>query len=75
MADTQCKRILEHMQKYGSITAGTAMYGYGIMRLASRINDLRKQGYAIATEFETGENRYGEKTHFAVYRLVKEEEA
>lgn len=74
MAVTQCDRILRHLKDYGSITPMEAMNEYGIMRLAARINDLRAQGIAIASEVKTGKNRYGEDTHFSVYRLKKEGE-
>ena len=71
MAITQCERILRHMKDYGSITSLEAVNEYGIMRLASRINDLRAEGVAIVSEMRTGKNRYGETTHFAVYRLAE----
>ena len=74
MAVTQCDRILRHLKDYGSITPLEAMNEYGIMRLAARINDLRSQGIAIASEVKTGKNRYGEGTHFSVYRLIEEDE-
>lgn len=74
MAVTQCDRILRHLKDYGSITPLEAMNEYGIMRLAARINDLRAQGIDIASEVKTGKNRYGEATHFSVYRLKKEGE-
>ena len=47
---TQCERIIRHLKDYGSITSREAMLEYGIMRLASRINDLKGQGYAISSE-------------------------
>ena len=72
MKITQCERILRHMKDYGSITSLEAVTEYGIMRLASRINDLRAQGIAIVSEVKTGKNRYGEDTHFAVYKLKEE---
>lgn len=71
MKTTQCDRILRHMKDYGSITSLEAVNEYGIMRLASRINDLRAQGIAISSEVVSGKNRYGETTHYAVYRLAK----
>ena len=49
MKITQCERILRHLKDYGSITALEAVSEYGIMRLASRINDLRAQGIAIVS--------------------------
>ena len=66
---TQSERILRHLQDYGSITSAEAMQDYGIMRLASRVNDLRRDGHPIITEVGTGKNRYGEPTRWARYRM------
>ena len=68
---TQCDLILMHMQKYGSITHMEAEMEYGIARLASRINDLRRQGVAIKSEMIDGKNRRGETTHYARYSLAE----
>ena len=68
----QTELIIRHMRDYGSISSLTAMQEYGIMRLASRINDLRVQGYDIEVETQKGKNRYGEPTHYAVYKLREE---
>ena len=68
---TQCDLILMHMKKYGSITHMEAESEYGIARLASRINDLRRQGVAIKSEIITGKNRREETTHFARYSLAE----
>ena len=70
MKITQCDRILRHMKDYGSITSLEAMNEYGIMRLASRISDLREQGYPIGRRMKTGKNRYGESVSFAEYYLI-----
>ena len=66
---TQSERILRHLEDYGSITQMDAMKDYGIMRLASRVNDLRREGHPIITEVVTGKNRYGEPTRWAQYRM------
>lgn len=71
---TQCDRILRHLRDYGSITSLTAISEYGILRLASRINDLKRKGHNIVGETATGENRYHEKIHYKVYRLIEEKE-
>lgn len=71
---TQCDLILMHMKKYGSITHMEAASEYGIARLASRINDLRRQGVAIKSEIVTGKNRRSEPTHYAKYSLVEVDE-
>ena len=71
MKITQCDRILRHLKDYGSITSLEAVTEYGIMRLASRINDLRSQGIIIVSEVASGKNRYGETTHYSVYKLAE----
>ena len=72
---TQCERILRHLNDFGSITSLTAMSEYGIYRLASRISDLKKQGYKFTVDFGKGKNRYGESTHYAIYRLKEDKGA
>lgn len=65
----QCERILRHLQSGQSITSAEAMQEYGIYRLASRITDLRKQGYPIRKRQGKSKNRYGETVTFAEYYL------
>ena len=69
---TQNERIIRHLEDYGSITPMEAIGEYGIMRLASRVSDLRKAGYPIHSELIKGKNRYGENTRFAKYTLRKD---
>jgi len=66
---TQSQRILRHLEDYGSITQMDAIQDYGIMRLASRIDELRQKGVPIVTECIKGKNRYGEPTRYGRYRL------
>lgn len=73
MKTTQCDKVLRHLKDHGSITSFEAFNEYGILRLASRINDLRAQGIAIVSETATGKNRYEETTHYSVYRLAEKE--
>ena len=47
------------------------MQEYGIMRLASRITDLKKAGYPIRREMVTRKNRYGETVTFARYSIAE----
>jgi hypothetical protein len=65
----QKERILKYMNDFGSISPKEAMADLGVMRLASRICDLKKDGVAIIKEMETSKNRYGEPTRYARYRL------
>ena len=73
MKPTQCQPILEYMKKYGSITPLDALNDIGCMRLASRISDLRQQGYPIGRRIKTSKNRYGESVSFAEYYLIEED--
>lgn len=66
---TQNERIVRHLRDYGSITSLEAMQEYGIMRLASRVCELKRQGVAIRVINENGRNRYGERTSYARYVL------
>lgn len=66
---TQVERMLRHMTDYGGITSLEAMQDYGIMRAASRINDIKRLGYNVHTDMITGRNRYGEPTRYARYTL------
>ena len=66
---TQNQRILDYINDFGSITQLEALRDIGVMRLASRISDLRKQGYSIVSEVEAVKNRYGEKCRIKRYRL------
>lgn len=68
----QTERILRHLEERGSITTLEAITELGILRLASRINDLRRAGHKIVSTSVTGKNRYGETTRFSVYTLKKE---
>ena len=66
---TQCERILRHLEDYGSITSLEAINEYGILRLASRVSDLKRLGVPIRSESVKGKNRYGEATSYAKYYL------
>lgn len=57
------------MAEFGSITQIQALADLGIMRLASRISDLKRMGYDIERNMVEGRNRYGEKVSFAEYRM------
>ena len=61
--------LLAHLREFGSITQEEARNEYGIARLASRVNDLRKAGIPIRTVVEIGRNRHGEPVHYARYTL------
>ena len=67
---TQCERILKYMDDFGTISTMQAFGDLGVTRLASRIHDLKQMGYDIESETRYSKNRYGENTHYSVYRRV-----
>lgn len=70
MTMTQCEKVLEFIKTHGSITARQA-YHMGIMRLASRISDLRRAGYKIKTEDVKVKNRDGSSSYIAKYSFLE----
>lgn len=64
---TQNQRILEYISEFGSITQLSALSELGVMRLASRISDLKRQGHNIISTTESVKNRYGEKCYIKRY--------
>lgn len=66
---TQNDRVLAYIDKFGSITQREALNVLGVARLASRVNDLRKLGHPIISEVVVGENKFGEPTRWARYRM------
>ena len=67
--ETQEKRILIYLEHFGSISQLEALQEIGVMRLASRISDLRKKGYPIVSKTVTVKNRYGEPCRVKRYSL------
>lgn len=70
---TQEARVLQYMQDFGSITSYEAFTELGVVRLASRIHDLTRKGYRIASKFIERQNRYGESCRFKKYWIMEGE--
>ena len=68
---TQCDLVIKYIRDFGSISTWQAMSDLGILRLASRIFDLKEKGYRFEKSRVYTKNRYGEKTHYDEYRLVE----
>lgn len=66
---TQNQRILDYIAETGGITQLEALKELGVMRLASRISDLRKRGYKITSEMKPVKNRFGETCYIKRYRM------
>ena len=70
MKKTQAERVLSYMEEFGSITQFQAFSDLGVMRLASRISDLKKLGYPIISNLEAVKNRYDEVCYIKRYSLA-----
>lgn len=71
---SQCERLLDHMRAGNKVTSFYAMRCLGISRLASRVNDLRRQGHDVRSEWVDVENRHGEKTRIKRYWMEVDDE-
>ena len=67
---TQAQRVRDYIDQFGSITQLEALRDLGVMRLASRISELKKLGYPIASDMEAVQNRFGESCKIKRYRLA-----
>lgn len=72
---TQCDKIVRHLRDHKSISQIEALQEYGIMRLASRITELKKRGYTINKEWVKTKNRYGEPVSFLRYSIEEVDNA
>lgn len=69
MKINQRQRIINYIREFGSITSLDAYKDLGITQLATRIKELKEQGYEIKTKWESSKNRYGEKVDYKKYYL------
>lgn len=70
---TQADRVLDYMQKFGSITTLDAFKDLGVTRLSARIWEIRHdRGYTIKSESESTKNRFGENVSYFRYSIVKD---
>lgn len=66
---TQAQRVLDYIEKRGSITQYEALNDLGIMRLASRISELNKHGQHITGHMVAVKNRFGETCYIKQYSM------
>ena len=68
--DTQNQRVFDYMKKYGSINPMQALGDLSVMRLASRISELKDMGVPIVRDMKSSRNRFGEPVRYAEYSLT-----
>ena len=66
---TQRDMVLQYMRDTGSITPMDALNEFGCMRLAARIDELKRRGVEISTDMESRVNRYGKRVSYARYSI------
>lgn len=69
MKITQKERILQYIREFGSISSWEAYKDLGITQLATRISELKEQGFEFKTQWESSKNRYGDPVSFKRYFL------
>lgn len=66
---TQTEELHEYLKSHDGVTQMSALRNLGIMRLASRISDLRKQGVGIKKEMVKVRAKNGRVAMVARYSL------
>lgn len=67
----QKERVLDYIEKFGSISSMEAFNDLGVTRLSAVIFTLKEDGHEFDSKPEKGRNRFGERTHFTRYSLKK----
>ena len=67
----QRQQILQYIEDFGSITSYEAYIDLGITQLATRIKELKEQGYQFNYRWITKKNRYGKPVRFKEYTLME----
>ncbi len=63
-------RLIDYLEKFGSITSLQAIQDLGNTRLSGTIYTLKRKGYDFKTESVSVPNRFGGKTTVAKYHLL-----
>lgn len=68
---TQYDLIVKYLNDFGTISPYEAFRDLGITKLATRISEMRKNGYEFNSEWVTTTNRYGQEIRYKRYSLLK----
>lgn len=66
---TQGERIINYIEHFGSITPMDAFIDLGITKLATRISELKRDGYEFTQTWEKSKNRFGDISMYMRYKL------
>lgn len=73
MMMTQREAILQYITEFGSITPMQAFSDLGITKLATRISEMRKDGWKFKIEMVTVKGRYQRMVTYAKYSFAEGE--
>lgn len=71
MKSTQKEKIMSYMHRFGSITSWEAYRDLGITQFATRVKELKEEGYLFTTKWESKKNQEGKMVCFKRYYLLK----
>lgn len=74
MRTNQREKVLNYITQHGSITSYQAYLELGITQLATRISELKEQGYKFTDEWITKKNKDGTIVSYKKYMLLDEVE-
>lgn len=69
---TQAERIEAYINRYGSISPMEAFADLGITKLATRVSEMKKDGYVFEQEYIESKNRFGESVYYMRYSFPSE---
>lgn len=69
MRNTQRQKIVHYIEQYGSITSWEAYRDLSITQFATRVKELKEEGYIFKTEWESKKNKEGKLVRFKRYYL------
>ena len=70
---TQREAIIDYITEFGSITPMQAFADLGVTKLATRISEMRKDGWTFKIETIKVKNRYGKSVNYARYSFSEGE--
>ena len=69
----QEQKVINYVERFGSITTLDAFRDLAITRLSARIFNIKKLGYKVSSVRETSKNRLGEEVNYNRYFIEKEQ--
>ncbi|MCI8383771.1 MAG: hypothetical protein HFJ33_02740 [Clostridia bacterium] len=70
MENTQRQKIIDYIQRFGSITSWEAYRDLGITQFALRIKELKENGYHLKTKWESKRNKDEKMVYFKRYYFL-----